>query len=107
MLYLVEHPDITLIYTVTYEGVEYTITIPAGKAIADPNIPWYGPLWLLANYGGENVPDIIAGSGRYTVVAGDTLSGIAAKFNTSVEYLAQKNGIKDTNYIIVGQVIVY
>jgi uncharacterized repeat protein (TIGR02543 family) len=107
MLYLVEHPDITLIYTVTYEGVDYTITIPGGKAIADSNIPWYGPLWLLANYGGDNVPEVLAGSGRYTVVAGDTLSGIAAKFNTTVEYLAQKNGIKDPNYIIVGQVIVY
>ena len=107
MLYLVEHPDITLIYTVTYEGIEYTITIPGGKAIADPNIPWYGPLWLLANYGGDNVPEVLAGSGKYTVVTGDTLSGIAAKFNTTVEYLAQKNGIKDPNYIIVGQVIVY
>ena len=51
MLYLVEHPDITFIYTVTYDDVEYTITIPAGKAIADPETPWYGPLWLLANYG--------------------------------------------------------
>ncbi len=51
MLYLVEHHNITFIYTVTYEDVEYTITIPAGKAIADPEIPWYGPLWLLANYG--------------------------------------------------------
>ena len=107
MQYLVEHTDITFIYTVTYEGQEYTITIPAGKAIADPNIGWYGPLWLLANYGGENVPDIIAGSGRYTVVEGDTLSGIAAKFNTTVEELAKKNGIKNPDYIIVGQVIVY
>ena len=107
MQYLVEHPDITFVYHVTYEGQEYTITIPAGKAIADSNIPWYGPLWLLANYGGENVPDIIAGSSRYTVVAGDTLSGIAEKFNTTVEELAKKNGIKNPDYIIVGQVIVY
>jgi uncharacterized repeat protein (TIGR02543 family) len=107
MQYLVEHTDITFIYTVTYEGVEYTITIPGGKAIADPNIGWYGPLWLLANYGGENVPDIIAGSGKYIVVAGDTLSGIAEKFNTTVEELAKKNGIKNPDYIIVGQVIVY
>ncbi len=53
MKYLEEHPLITLIYHVTYEDVEYTITIPAGKAIADPEIPWYGPLWLLANYGGK------------------------------------------------------
>ena len=107
MQYLVEHPDITLIYTVTYEGVEYTITIPGGSAIADPNIPWYGPLWLLANYGGDNVPEVLAGSGKYTVVTGDTLSGIAAKFNTTVEELARKNGIENPNYIIVGQVIVY
>ena len=107
MQYLVEHPDITFVYHVTYEGVEYTITIPGGSAIADPNIGWYGPLWLLANYGGENVPDIIARSGRYTVVEGDTLSGIAEKFNTTVEELAKKNGIKNPDYIIVGQVIVY
>ena len=107
MQYLVEHPDITLIYTVTYEGVEYTITIHGGKAIADPNIPWYGPLWLLANYGGDNVPEIIAGSGKYTVVAGDTLSAIAEKFGVTVDYLAQKNGIKNPDYIIVGQIIVY
>ena len=107
MQYLADHPDITLIYTVTYEGEDYTITIPGGKAIADPNIPWYGPLWLLANYGGDKVPEVLAGSGKYTVVAGDTLSGIAAKFNTTVEELARKNGIEDPDYIIVGQVIVY
>ena len=107
MEYLKEHTDITLVYNVTYEGFTYTITIPAGRAIADANIGWYGPLWLLANYGGENVPDIIAGSGRYTVVEGDTLSGIAEKFNTTVEELAKKNGIKNPDYIIVGQVIVY
>ena len=107
MQYLVEHTDITFIYTVTYEGVEYTITIPGGKAIADSNIGWYGPLWLLANYGGDKVPEIMAGSGKYTVVEGDTLSGIAEKFNTTVEELAKKNGIKNPDYIIVGQVIAY
>ena len=107
MEYLKEHTDITLVYSVTYEGVTYTVTIPAGRAIADANINWYGPLWLLANYGGDNVPEIIAGSGKYTVVAGDTLSAIAEKFGTTVDYLAQKNGIKNPDYIIVGQVIVY
>ena len=107
MEYLKEHTDITLVYHVTYEGVTYTVTIPAGGAIADSNISWYGPLWLLANYGGDNVPEIIAGSGKYTVVAGDTLSAIAEKFGTTVDYLAQKNGIKNPDYIIVGQVIVY
>ena len=107
MEYLKEHTDITLVYHVTYEGVTYTVTIPAGRAIADANIGWYGPLWLLANYGGDNVPEIIAGSGKYTVVAGDTLSAIAEKFGVTVDYLAKKNGIKNPDYIIVGQVIVY
>ncbi|MBO4701983.1 MAG: InlB B-repeat-containing protein [Lachnospiraceae bacterium] len=54
MTYLVEHPSITFIYHVTYEDVEYTIIIPAGKAVSSPEIPWYGPLWLLANYGNGN-----------------------------------------------------
>ena len=54
MNYLVEHPSITFVYHVTYEDVEYTIVIPAGKAVSSTKIPWYGPLWLLANYGNEN-----------------------------------------------------
>ena len=54
MQYLVEHPDITFVYHITYEDVEYTIRIPAGKAVAYTDIPWYGPLWLLANYGNTN-----------------------------------------------------
>ena len=54
MTFLVEHPSITFIYHVTYEDVEYTIIIPAGKAVSSSEIPWYGPLWLLANYGNGN-----------------------------------------------------
>ena len=41
----------------------------------------------------------------YTVVWGDTLSGIAARFGTSVEYLARLNGIPNVNRIYVGQVL--
>lgn len=39
----------------------------------------------------------------YTVKSGDTLSGIAAKFNTSVAKLASLNKIKNPNLIYVGQ----
>ncbi|MBO4701985.1 MAG: InlB B-repeat-containing protein [Lachnospiraceae bacterium] len=62
MTYLVEHPSITFIYHVTYEDVEYTIIIPAGKAVSSPEIPWYGPLWLLANYGNGKVPQAQKGT---------------------------------------------
>lgn len=41
----------------------------------------------------------------HTVVAGDTLGKIAARYGTTVDALAAINGIKDKNLIHVGQVI--
>jgi LysM repeat protein len=41
----------------------------------------------------------------YTVVSGDTLSGIAARFGTTVDRLARDNGIKNPNLIFPGQVL--
>lgn len=48
-----------------------------------------------------------AGSGDivYTVVKGDTLSGIAAKYGTTYQKLAEYNGISNPNVISVGQKI--
>lgn len=39
----------------------------------------------------------------YTVQAGDTLSGIAAKYGTTWQHLAQANGIANPNLIFAGQ----
>ena len=107
MNFLVEHPLITLIYHVTYEGVEYTITIPAGKAISYSDIEWYGPLWLLANYGNGNVPTGAKGNGTYIVKSGDTLTGISVKLGVTVQYLVDKNNIADPNKIYAEQVLSY
>lgn len=41
----------------------------------------------------------------YTVKAGDTLSGIAAKYGTTYQAIAAYNGIKNPNLIFVGQKI--
>ena len=41
----------------------------------------------------------------YNVVSGDTLSGIAAKFGTTVAQLCSWNNISDPNLIYVGQVL--
>lgn len=41
----------------------------------------------------------------YTVRAGDTLSGIAVRFNVSQQQLAHANGIRNANHIYVGQVL--
>lgn len=49
------------------------------------------------------------GGGRqsrtYTVRAGDTLSGIAARYGTTWQHLQQINGIKNANLIFAGQVL--
>lgn len=41
----------------------------------------------------------------YTVRSGDTLSGIALKYGTTVQKLADYNNIRNVNVISVGQVI--
>lgn len=47
-----------------------------------------------------------AGSAKtYTVQSGDTLSSIAAKYGTTYQELARKNGISDPNKIYAGQVL--
>ncbi len=51
MKFLEEHPDITLVYTYSYLDKDYKVVIPGSKAKADPNIPFYGPLYLFGYYG--------------------------------------------------------
>lgn len=54
----------------------------------------------------DEVMKLVNGGGSgtvYTVKSGDTLSGIAAKYNTTVDALVKKNGIKNANLIYVGQ----
>src|SRR6266498_530122 len=45
------------------------------------------------------------GPARHTVVSGETLAGIARRFGTSVQALAQLNNIKDVDRIRVGLVL--
>lgn len=42
----------------------------------------------------------------YTIQAGDTIAGIASKFNSTSEDILKENGITDANKIQVGQIIV-
>ena len=51
------------------------------------------------------VPPAPAVPATYTVKPGDTLSGIAAKYSTTVQYLASLNGIQNPNLIHAGQVL--
>ncbi len=125
MRLLEENPQITLVYSYSYDGVDYKVTIPGKYVKTDTAIPWYGPLYLWANFGmyGENETttetssqidpvitaqnDPTATTAAYTVVAGDTLSRIAIRLHTTVDYLAYVNGIKNPNKIRIGQIIKY
>lgn len=55
----------------------------------------------------QGVMDVINGNvsngETYTVKAGDTLSGIAAKYGTTYQKIAAKNGLADPNKIYPGQ----
>lgn len=47
----------------------------------------------------------IVNAETYTVASGDTLSGIASRFNTTVEDLVQLNQVKNKHLILIGQVL--
>ncbi len=64
--------------------------------ISNPNLIYAGQVLKI------NEP---ASSISYTVVAGDNLSAIASKFNTTVSNLCSLNNINNPNLIYVGQVL--
>ncbi len=69
------------------------------NALSNPNIIYQGQ--TLNVVGGQSV----ATTGYCVVEYGDTLSGIAAQFGTTVERLVSANGISNPNLIYAGQVL--
>ncbi len=108
---LQDNPKITLVFSYTYQNIDFKVILNGRNVKADPTIPWYGPLYLYTLYGGngalQNVPKVTTANGTYTVVGGDTLKEIAIKLNTSVESLVSLNNIKDPNKIKIGQILKY
>ena len=110
---LQDNPGVTLIFSYTYQGIDYKVTISGKDAKAYTEIPWYGPLYLYNHYGtlSETAPadtaDTAIGTRTYTVIPGDTLSEIAAKLNTTVDSLVSLNDIKNRDFILVGQILKY
>ena len=110
---LQDNPGVTLIFSYTYQGIDYKVTISGKDAKAYTEIPWYGPLYLYKHYGSssETAPadtaDTAIGTRTYTVIPGDTLSEIATKLNTTVDTLVSLNDIKNRDFILVGQILKY
>lgn len=102
---LLARDDVSARLEFTYEGKDYIIVIPAGKAL-DNDIPWYGPLYLAQQFGNQAENASSETGETYEVKSGDCLSRIAAANNMTLNQLLKKNPqIKDPNRISVGQII--
>lgn len=98
-------------------SLRYNTTVAAlaqANGIANPNLIYSGQVLRIPAPGQQPPAPPATPSpatpapptgGTYTVVAGDTLSRIAVRFNTTVAALAQANGIANPNLIYVGQVL--
>ena len=69
------------------------------NGIANPNIIHVGQVIKIDGTASASNPVY------YTVKSGDTLSGIASKYGTTYQHLAQINGIAKPNLIYAGQKI--
>lgn len=71
------------------------------NGIADPNKIYAGQEILIDGI----APTITGNNEYYTIQPGDTLSGIAERFDTTYQYLAEINGIDEPNKIYAGTTI--
>ena len=84
-------------YNVSKDGIKRV----SFSTIANPNKIKAGEILLLPTDGKVYVQT----TAKYIVRKGDTLSGIAKKYGTTVAKLKTKNKIKDVNKIYVGQIL--
>ncbi len=111
MKMLHDNPNVTLVFSYTYQGAPITLTIPGSAVVLNPAVEWYGPAYLYALYGKGRTAALTtnttASTGMYTIKSGDTLSGIAKRLHTTVKNLQSKNNIKDADKIKSGMVLKY
>lgn len=106
---IVEKVDGSKVYTI--EGNTSDQVARRSYALTSSKIVGYGRPKYDAETSTVTPPAEDTGSGKgdgytvYTVVKGDTLSGIAAKYGTTYQVLAAYNGISNPNIINVGQKI--
>lgn len=75
--------------------------LQAMNGLADANRIYPGQVLRVPGGATQATPS----TSSYTVRSGDTLSGIASRYGTTYQHLAQLNGISDPNKIYPGQVL--
>ena len=80
--------------------------LAARNGIRNPNLIHVGQRLIISGTTSTPTPSAPTGNGStYRVRAGDTLSGIASRYGTTVSALASLNGISNPNLIHVGQTL--
>lgn len=74
-------------------------SIVSANGIRDPNFIVEGQELTIPDAGGATV----GGARGHTIQPGETLFGIAGRYGTSVDAIAQANGIADPNFIVAGR----
>lgn len=90
-------PGDTLSGIAQRHGVSLQALIAANPQISNPDLIRPGQH--------VSIPSGGSAGGSYTVARGDTLSGIANRFGTSYQAIAQANGITNPNLIFPGQTL--
>jgi LysM repeat protein len=83
-------------------------TICAANAIANPSSIYAGQQLIIPATGSgsaTSAPDATAVGGTHVVSPGENLHRIALRYGTTVQTLAQLNGIISTNHVVVGQAL--
>ncbi len=111
---LQDNSNLTLNFKYKYMGTSYDVTIPGKAVTTNVNVQWYGPINLYNSYGRysstkavASIATVLPANGTYTVQSGETLSGIAIKLNTSIDYLVKVNNIPNKDKIRSGQILKY
>jgi len=89
--------------TISVIASRYGVTIEAilvANGLADPNFIYVGQRLTIPASGASSR------GGQHVVAPGETLTSIAVRYGTTVAALAAANGLRDTDFIYVGQVLV-
>ncbi|MBP5529418.1 MAG: LysM peptidoglycan-binding domain-containing protein [Lachnospiraceae bacterium] len=98
--------DCIVEYSVVVEGNEYIVIIDSKNIKWLKDDDYYGVAWLASNYPVKGKNAAVT-KGEYIIKDGDTLNKIAADLNTTADDLANKNGIKNKNFIRAGAKLKY
>ncbi|MCU0496948.1 MAG: LysM peptidoglycan-binding domain-containing M23 family metallopeptidase [Anaerolineae bacterium] len=98
------NPEAQVIYvTATY--VETSAQMEVSQGIITPTLILTPPTVEANRTPDPTSTSVVISTGTHTVVAGETLTGIAVQYNTTVEQLMALNGIENPNILTVGQVL--